>query len=203
MHNDRDEFIKYLGLDRLDKRFLRPDFKRCIRPDALRYLRPDRERFLRPEFRERNSAPASPPQPAGNARREWRSEADELQVRREIASLRRELAVLRFAAGGHKALHHSNFQPRVPEGNPDGGQFTDGAAGERVRLAGRLPGGGPTRLTVRFPGTTPGQQLYLELVVSRTRDMLTQIQRVDPNWQPKPATWKLILLSASRVQSGP
>ena len=184
MLDQRDEFIRHLGLDRLDRRFLRSDFRRYIRPDAMRHLRGDRERFLRPEFRERNSAPASPRKPAGDARREWRSEADELQVRREIASLRRELAVLRFAAGGYKALHHSNFQPRVPEGNPDGGQFTDGAADGRVRLAGKLPGR-PTRLSVHFPSTTPGQQLRIDLAVTRTQNALTQIRRIDPDWQPR------------------
>jgi hypothetical protein len=42
-----------------------------------------------------------------------------------------------------KALHPSNFQPRVPAGSPDGGQWTDGGGGAvgKVRLAGPRPAG--------------------------------------------------------------
>jgi hypothetical protein len=36
MLDQRDQFIRYFGLDRLDRRFLRPDFKHYIRPDAMR-----------------------------------------------------------------------------------------------------------------------------------------------------------------------
>jgi hypothetical protein len=59
----------------------------------------------------------------------WLDDDEVAQIRCELASLRLELALLRVAAGGRKALHHSNFQPRVPAGNPDGGQWTDGGGG--------------------------------------------------------------------------
>jgi hypothetical protein len=42
-----------------------------------------------------------------------RSEADRLRFLAEVASLRFELAVLRLSTRANKALHHSNFQPRV------------------------------------------------------------------------------------------
>ena len=71
------------------------------------------------------------------------SEVEQPAFKREVASIRLDLALLRFAMAGRKALHHSNFQPRVPAGNPDGGQFAEGG-GQRVQLAqrgrNRLPG---------------------------------------------------------------
>ena len=72
-----------------------------------------------------------------------RSEADRLRFLAEVASLRFELAVLRLSTRANKALHHSNFQPRVPAGSADGGQFADGG-GQWIQIAQRggdkLPG---------------------------------------------------------------
>ena len=71
------------------------------------------------------------------------SEAERLDFQREIASISAELALLRLSVRAQKALHHSNFQPRVPAGNTDGGQFADGG-GQRIQIAQRggnkLPG---------------------------------------------------------------
>lgn len=70
-----------------------------------------------------------------------RSEIDaELRrLRADAASLRLQLALHRFG-GRFKAFNPG--QPRVPAGNPGGGQWTrEGAAGGRLRLAGpKLPG---------------------------------------------------------------
>ena len=125
--DQEDEFSRYLRL-----RWTRGDADRTMRPDAERYMRPDRERYVRPAYLPppyRKSA-VSAGQADASARPLWWLDDDEVaQIRCELASLRLELALLRFAAGGRKALHHSNFQPRVPAGNPDGGQWTDGGGG--------------------------------------------------------------------------
>jgi hypothetical protein len=57
------------------------------------------------------------------------------RLRCEVAALRVSLAFRRLAL----ALKRYNAdQPRVPAGNPDGGQWTDGGAG-RILLAGDPP----------------------------------------------------------------
>ncbi len=64
-------------------------------------------------------------------------DAETRLLQRDIATLRLELALLRFR---YKA--YNPHQPRVPAGNPDGGQWMGGGAGAgRIRLAGPLPPG--------------------------------------------------------------
>jgi hypothetical protein len=86
-----------------------------------------------PEDTQTAAAPASP---QDVNEREWQEETERLRVQREIASLRLELALLRLGETWRKANFNPN-QPRVPAGNPDGGQWTgegghtDFSAGER------------------------------------------------------------------------
>jgi hypothetical protein len=62
-------------------------------------------------------------------------------IRRELAALRQDMALLQCGARWRKAFNPN--QPRVPAGNSDGGQWTsEGAAGGRLRLAGPKPGPG-------------------------------------------------------------
>lgn len=85
-----------------------------------------RERLWRP-YREEQ-----PPQ----RRATGLTEADILAFRSNLSALRFKLALLKLKL---KALHPSNYnpeQPRVPAGNPDGGQWTDdGGTGARLAAA--------------------------------------------------------------------
>lgn len=93
-----------------------------------------------------------------------------------------ELAMRRHARA-LKANFNPN-QPRVPRGNPDGGQWTDAGGGgggaspgaSRTRVAG--PGTGrTTRAGQNFPGATHGQQVRLEQTIARTESALAKIRR--------------------------
>jgi hypothetical protein len=136
MQTDReDEFSRYLRL-------------RWTRGDGDRYVRHDAARYLKPEYPEKKYAPSHAYPPA-DPPTDW-SEADELTFRCELASLRVEFELLRLSLRAQKALHHSNFQPRVPAGNPDGGQFAPGRGQftQLAQLGNTLPGisgsaGGP------------------------------------------------------------
>ncbi|MEX1083799.1 MAG: hypothetical protein WEC82_05720 [Xanthobacteraceae bacterium] len=102
-----------------------------------------------------------------------------------VADLKFDLTLRRLAR------KYSPDQPRVPRGDPDGGQWTDGGGGSggtstgtaRTRVAG--PGGGrTTRVGQNFPGATHGQQVRLEQAIARTETALAKIRQHDPNWRP-------------------
>jgi hypothetical protein len=139
--------------------------RRWMRPNAHLYVRADAWRFMppgAPKYLGKNAVRYFWPQDAYIAARAVGRQAsvvqagmtpDEVAAHRAelldlkalIAELRWQLELWRFA---RKALHphHSQFQPRVPAGNPDGGQFAPGGT-QQVRLAqsdSKLPGiGGP------------------------------------------------------------
>ncbi len=124
------------------RRFMRPDVQRYWRPDADRLVPKEALtalgwRSLSDATTEAASASQRPSADQNNA-----VEMQRLQTQREIASLRLELALLRLGETWRcKAIHHSHFQPRVPAGNLDGGQWTDGeASGGRIRV---VQAGGP------------------------------------------------------------
>jgi hypothetical protein len=111
----------------LDPRWVRPDWKNHVRPDWQRFMPPgmrfdappprsEFERLYRP-YREE---PASPPQRRGTAL----TESDILAFRANLSALRFKVALLKLKL---KALHPSHYdpnQPRVPAGNPEGGEWT-------------------------------------------------------------------------------
>jgi hypothetical protein len=106
--------------------------RRWTRNNADLYIRQDAERFflpgrcpkeLKPRHRRHSvdrplRQPAENPELALSPQEAEAIERERLAIRREIGSLRLELALLRFK-------YNSN-QPRVPAGNPDGGQWTSG-----------------------------------------------------------------------------
>jgi hypothetical protein len=122
-------------------RYMRPDAHRGLRPDAYRWMSaeelqtfyPEYYRSLQPKPRDRKFR-AAPSVGLAAAR----DAADE-QMRRELvsilhwaqsefANLHRELALRRKA--------YNPNQPRMPVGNPDGGQWTsEGREFDRIRLA--------------------------------------------------------------------
>lgn len=122
-------------------------------------------------FARARSAPARP----APALRPPRSLDD---IRWNLGELRNRLAWARFDLLQWKARSgYDPDQPRVPAGNPDGGQWT--------RLAGPPTGGGRTRYGGNFPGATPRQMARLDAAIGRTQRALDRIRQQDPNWKPK------------------
>jgi hypothetical protein len=118
--------------------------------------------------------------------REWRA------ARRAFAVAGLELRRLRLAL----ALKRFNpSQPRVPAGNPDGGQWTDGGGGgsPRATLVSGRPrrsGSGTRTVNGRIYETTPAQEVRLDVSAARARALMREVQRHDPNWRPTPSIYE-------------
>ena len=85
-----------------------------------------------------------------------------LQLRREVAALSAELKFRRFL---RDLKAYNPNQPRVPAGNPDGGEWTGegGAAGpKRIRLAGPPPTNDPPEIPSRRPLTAQERNAFLK-----------------------------------------
>jgi hypothetical protein len=138
---------------------MRRDWRRFIRHDWERFLKPGWETRMTPgssvaanmyhqlKAEQRRQWPATYGQ-AARAEIAAEKAADE-EYQAELAELRRMLADLKLhflrRKFAQKALHppgqdpgerssHYQDQPRVPAGNPDGGQWTRVAAGDKPRL---------------------------------------------------------------------
>lgn len=113
-----------------------------------------------------------------------------LRLRSDHAWLRVELAALRVRLALRRK--YSADQPRVPAGNPDGGQWTGDGGNERWRrLADRARwatgrGRAPTRVRIneRWHDLTPGQAARLQAAEAEARDALRQVRQRDPEWRP-------------------
>ena len=100
---------------------------------------------------------------------------DGAELLADLLELRAQLRAIKLSYLALKARYDPN-QPRVPRGNPDGGQWTL-VAGPGGRGTGRYGG--------YFPGASPGQLMRLDLAIARTQDVVTQVRQYDPNWRPQ------------------
>lgn len=86
-------------------------------------------------------------------------------------------------------------QPRVPKGNPDGGQWTDEGSGARViPVQARPPGGrgGPRRVGGRWRNVPPAQATQLAISNSRMRAAVQRVRELDPRWKPRPSAYETV-----------
>src|SRR4051794_6723756 len=118
-----------------------------LRHDMHLWIRHDAARFVRPGFDPADVFPtlARKPDAAKEAPLDAELAAEVAKGYRLIAVLREQVAEIRAETKRRRELEekYSPSQPRVPAGNPRGGQWTD-------RSGGQGPGGGPG------PGTRPG-----------------------------------------------
>lgn len=102
-------------------------------------------------------------------------------------ALETKFRALRYAV---KANFDPN-QPRVPAGNPDGGQWTDaGSGGASTRLAQARPGRSSGQVRLRngqLVEATPGQRARLAAAQARAAARINQVRKLDPNWRPTPS----------------
>lgn len=110
-------------------------------------------------------------------------------------------------------------QPRVPAGNPDGGQWTTEFGAETsantddegrilsdvtpdndwipgADYASRRAGRWPAAYSAHFPGATYSQLVRLDQAVGRTAIAVSHIHQRDPTWQPSARGW----LSGNRIE---
>lgn len=109
---------------------------------------------------------------------------------------------------------YSPEQPRVPRGNPAGGQWTSevvsgannsndsriasDAAPDPIRAgtqyAQRRPRGGFASVTINGQQveTTPAQQARLTVVEAQARDAVQRVQELDPKWRPEPSAYESV-----------
>jgi hypothetical protein len=105
-------------LEEYYRRWLRPDWRRWLHPDWERRVPPAQRAAMREDFAVRDRAFETP-----RARR-LREQTEALKIKAEIAALRYELMWAELC----RKYGYNPSQPRVPAGNPDGGQWTDSAA---------------------------------------------------------------------------
>ncbi|MGC2776790.1 MAG: hypothetical protein WA418_14275, partial [Bradyrhizobium sp.] len=118
-------------LANVDPRFVRHDWKKWVRPDWQRWMPPDpgpslRERLWRP-YRE---------EPPHQRRAAGQLESDILAFRCDLAALRFKLALIK---GALRLKVFDPNQPRVPAGNPEGGQWTSGGGAISSEGGAHLP----------------------------------------------------------------
>jgi hypothetical protein len=118
----------------------------------------------------------------------------------QVAMLRHELAVRRKA-------NFNPDQPRVPAGNPDGGQWTgdetspgrsdpriitDAPPGEQIgaRYASRRLSSRTVLINGQVHILTPGQAATLESLQARSDATIARIRQVEPNWMPTPSVYR-------------
>jgi hypothetical protein len=144
----------------------------------------------------------------------YRPLADDAEVERRIVGAIRRAQWHVDAARVELAIKHldrewrkTGFnpgQPRVPAGNPDGGQWIGvGGGGEGLGfddtriLSDAAPDNewkpGAQYASNRpplgqFPGATPAQQARLAAAAARADSAIRQVQQVDPVWQPRVAS---------------
>jgi hypothetical protein len=132
-------------------RWLRPDAHLFVRPDAHRFMPPGAPRLTGKEAVRYfwPDVPSDRPEPA----RDRQHDAHLAVARASLLELRRQVAALAFEFKFKRLLREKAYnpnQPRVPAGDPDGGQWTDGGGlsnlWSRLVLAGLAP---------KIPGRRP------------------------------------------------
>lgn len=146
---------------------------RFMRADAQRYARPDARRFVRPDAER------------------WL---------RDGGLYFDSLTPLDALTG--KANFDPN-QPRVPAGNPDGGQWTDDArwTGGGINDPRVLSDAAPDDewkpgaqyasnrpMRGQFPGATPQQQARLAAAELRATTAIRRVREIEANWEPRVAS---------------
>src|SRR5262245_3053835 len=140
--------------------------------------------------------------------------------RRFIRSGQQDRSLCQFYEYIERKYHPE--QPRVPKGNPDGGQWTnDGhhsgsgrqdprvvsdATPDAVRSGSRYAQGrargafGRVIINGQQVEPTPAQQARLAVVEAQARETIRRVQELDPKWQPTPSAYESVegLIAAYR-----
>lgn len=122
-----------------------------------------------------------------------RAYASPLALECEAAWARLVLAFKAFVQAAIKAGFNSG-QPRVPAGNPDGGQWTgSGRSGDGlVQLASSRRQTVRVRFGRSYHEATPGQSMRLANAAAWARTATSRVREIEPNWRPRPSLTETI-----------
>lgn len=113
------------------------------------------------------------------------------QLKWQLAGLRLQAAMLRLSVGLKAGFRRD--QPRVPRGQPEGGQWTKVPGYAQVyRVARRRAGGGQIRIGGRWHSITPAQEARLQVSAGAMRDAVKRVQSADPHWRPRPQAYETV-----------
>lgn len=106
-------------------------------------------------------------------------------LRASVVEAKHASLVLAFKSG------FNPNQPRVPAGNPDGGQWTGGGNGQ-TQLAQNLSRPSRDSGLVRLRNgqlveATPAQEARLAVAQARAQARAAEVRQLDPSWRPAPS----------------
>ncbi|MXN50408.1 hypothetical protein GR158_04730 [Shinella sp. AETb1-6] len=112
------------------------------------------------------------------------TDPDLIQSRYQYAALNVEMRALTLSL--HLKAGFRADQPRIPAGNPDGGQWTAEGDGDRPILVSRRGprGNGQVRILGRWQPITPAQEARLAVSTSQMQEAIRAVRKIDPNWKP-------------------
>jgi len=129
------------------------------------------------------------------------TDPDLLQSRYKYAAFHVEMRALTLPL--HLKADFRTDQPRIPAGNPDGGQWTaEGDGDRRILVNPRGPrGSGKVRILGKWQPITPAQEARLAVSTSRMQEALRAVHRREPNWKPTPQAYEKIkgLIRANEI----
>lgn len=120
------------------------------------------------------------------------TDPDYLQSSYRYAAITLELRALAFSLRLKAGFRID--QPRIPAGNPGGGQWVaEGSSDRPILVSRRGPrGSGQVRILGRWQAITPAQEARLAVSVGRMREALRAVHRREPNWKPTPQVYETI-----------
>lgn len=136
--------------------------------------------------------------------------ADE-KFQTSLSRLKQALAAERIVLAANRIRYllkagYRPDQPRVPRGNPDGGQWTDEGRNEddtssQLVSGRRTRNGGHVSINGRWVQVTPAQQVRAQLSHNAMRKAVREMQQIDPNWRPRPQAYETVegLIAANRA----
>jgi hypothetical protein len=97
----------------------------------------------------------------------------------------------RFLPPGLDAKYRPD-QPRVPAGNPDGGQWTSEGGGSATEESDGTVELSASRRRSPPSEPTPGQAARLAAAEARAQDALQRVRQLDPSWRPTPSVTETV-----------
>lgn len=157
--------------------------RRFTRPDGQRFIRHDAHRFERPASPQAKSYAARVIEQRQAEENEARVAAEQEAFERAILELRWMVKDLKLELELRRIRHkYSPDQPRVPKGNPDGGQWTSDAGKD----------GGDDRVQLdeisaarRAGQRQPTQEVRRDQARGRAQQAVERVRQLDPDWQPR------------------